>query len=394
MLENKRVERVRRIALMAAGGSALLLAGCTTSPEPKMALNSSTKEYFSEAAYGVKASPRVAELGERVPRRAGHYQVGDPYKVKGRWYRPKLDTDYKKVGAASWYGSAFNGRLTANGEVYDMTRLTAAHPTMPLPSYARVTNLENGSSVIVRVNDRGPFEYGRIIDLSKRAALLLDYQHTGVANVEVAYVGPAPLEGNDDRYLLASYQPGDGAAPDPSIGLPTGVMVAMNGTTPSSVEGAATVAFAGQPGLITLPASGPIVPDRPEMDEIAGVQPIPLLSYADRRVNAAAGAFAAVLESSMSAQDIIRSWKRTGGDVAARPAEPGYLALGTWHSREAALEEMQALTAIGRPEMEISRSGGKANYSLSLYPDGRYSLDAMLEQAWANGAADAFAVRD
>src|SRR5690606_935511 len=120
MALNKRVEHVRRIALMAAGGSALLLAGCTTSPEPKMALNSSTKEYFSEAAYGVKASPRVAELGEKVPRRSGRYQVGDPYKVKGKWYRPKLDTGYRKIGAASWYGSAFNGRLTANGEIYDM----------------------------------------------------------------------------------------------------------------------------------------------------------------------------------------------------------------------------------------------------------------------------------
>lgn len=394
MLSNKRVERIRRIAVTAAGGGALLLTGCTTSPQPKTALDNSSKEYFSEAAYGVKASPRVAQLGENVPRRSGRYQVGDPYKVKGKWYRPKVDAEYKKVGSASWYGSAFNGRMTANGEIYDMMRLTAAHPTMPLPSYARVTNLENGSSVIVRVNDRGPFEYGRIIDLSKRAAQLLDYQHTGVANVEVAYVGPAPLEGNDDRYLMASYQPGDGGAPNPSIGLPSGVMVAMNGATPTSSEGAATVAFASQPGLgatQALPLSGPIVPDRPEMDDVAEAHSMPLLSYADRRVNSAAEAFAGVLGSSMSAQDVVRSWKRGGG---ALPVQGGYLSLGTWYSRSAALQEMQALDRFGRTEMEISRAGGKVAYSLNLYPDGRYTLDAMLEQAWASGAEDAFAVRD
>ena len=89
-----------------------------------------------------------------------------------------------------------------------MTHLTAAHPTMPLPSYARVTNLKNGSSVIVRVNDRGPYAHGRIIDLSKRAAEMLDYAHTGIAKVKVEYVGRAPLDGHDDSYLMASYRPG------------------------------------------------------------------------------------------------------------------------------------------------------------------------------------------
>ena len=99
--------------------------------------------------------------------------MGDPYQVAGRWYYPKLDPNYSRVGRASWYGAAFHGRLTANGEVYDMNALTAASPTMPLPSYARVTNLDNGSSVIVRVNDRGPFAKGRVIDLSARAAKML-----------------------------------------------------------------------------------------------------------------------------------------------------------------------------------------------------------------------------
>ncbi len=126
-----------------------------------------------------------------------------------------------------------------------MTHLTAAHPTMPLPSYARVTNLKNGSSVIVRVNDRGPYHEGRIIDVSQRAAEMLDYANIGTAKVKVEYVGRAPLDGHDDQYLMASYHPGN-RAPDPSDGLPTGVMVAMNGPSPSLPIGAAAVPFPGQ----------------------------------------------------------------------------------------------------------------------------------------------------
>ncbi len=113
-----------------------------------------------------------------------------------------------------------------------MNRLTAAHPTLPLPSYARVTDLDNGASIVVRVNDRGPFANGRIIDLSRRAAELLDYKDDGVAKVRVDYIGPAPLDVNDDPYLMASYRPGKGIESAP--GLNTGVMLAMDGTTPSS----------------------------------------------------------------------------------------------------------------------------------------------------------------
>src|SRR5690606_37005950 len=162
----------------------------------------------------------------------GRDQTGKPYMVKGKWYHPTEAPGYRKTGLASWYGDAFHGRLTANGEIYDMTHLTAAHPTMPLPSYARVTNTKNGNSVIVRVNDRGPFAHGRVIDLSRRAAELLDYTHSGVAKVEVEYVGRAPLDGRDDAFLMASYRPG-GRAPDPSDGMPSGVMIAMNGPTPT-----------------------------------------------------------------------------------------------------------------------------------------------------------------
>ncbi len=136
-----------------------------------------------------------------------------------------------------------------------MAHLTAAHPTMPLPSYARVTNLANGSSVIVRVNDRGPYEFDRVIDLSQKAAEMLDYQHHGTANVKVEYVGRAPLDGNDDAFLMASYRPAGGDM----IGQPaTGVMMAMNGPTPTSPKSRVPM-----PVMDAVPVSAPIPENSP-----------------------------------------------------------------------------------------------------------------------------------
>ena len=188
------------------------------------------KEYFSEKEYGVKASPRVVANGP-VPKGGGRFMVGNPYQVKGKWYYPKEDFGYSKVGIASWYGSAFHGRLTANGEVYDQQSLTAAHPTFPLPSYARVTNVETGSSIIVRVNDRGPYHPGRIIDLSNKTAQLLDLQHSGTGDVRVQYVGRARMDGHDEPYLMASYIPKGSRIPsiNPGGQIATGVMVASAG---------------------------------------------------------------------------------------------------------------------------------------------------------------------
>jgi rare lipoprotein A len=175
------------------------LAGCAQPPSQ----HAHGREFFSVARYGA-ASPRVVDDGEPVPRGGGQYLVGHPYSIAGRTYYPSENPHYAAVGMASWYGDAFHGRRTANGEVYDMRSLSAAHPTMPLPSYARVTNLANGYSMIVRVNDRGPYAPGRIIDVSSRVADMLDIKSTGTAKVKVEYAGPAPLAGTDDDTLVAS----------------------------------------------------------------------------------------------------------------------------------------------------------------------------------------------
>jgi rare lipoprotein A len=166
--------------------------------------------------YGVSSSPRVVAFGDPVPKGGGTYRVGKPYTVGGRVYVPEEDVNYREDGLASWYGDDFHGRLTANGEVYDMTSLSAAHPTLPMPCYARVTNLSNGKSLIVRVNDRGPYHGNRLMDVSSRAAELLEFKGNGVARVRVEYVGRAPLEGSDDRQLMATLRTGV-PAPSPSL---------------------------------------------------------------------------------------------------------------------------------------------------------------------------------
>jgi rare lipoprotein A len=121
--------------------------------------------------------------------------VGVPYQIGDTWYYPSEQPDYDETGIASWYGPTFYGRSTANGERFDADALTAAHRTLPMPVNVRVTNLDNGKSLIVRVNDRGPFAKGRIIDLSERAATLLGYKQQGTARVRVTFVGRADLKG-------------------------------------------------------------------------------------------------------------------------------------------------------------------------------------------------------
>lgn len=135
-----------------------------------------------------------------------------PYQIRGRWYHPAEQPVYDEVGLASWYGDQFHGRPTATGERFDMNQLTAAHKTLPLPGLVEVTNLANGRSVVLRVNDRGPFVDGRIIDLSRGAADALDLRRAGVGQVRVRYLGRAPRQGGG-QVMMASAGPVPAAAP-------------------------------------------------------------------------------------------------------------------------------------------------------------------------------------
>lgn len=176
---------------------------------------------FPQSKYGA-ASQRVVAEGEEVPKGGGRQLVGKAYSVAGKRYTPfEKPVGFTQVGTASWYGEAFHGRRTANGEVYDRHSVSAAHPTMPLPAYARVTNLMNSRSIIVRVNDRGPFHGGRMMDLSQTTADALAFRHLGTARIKMEYLGQASLAGSDDKLLLATLRTDGSAAPIPGTSART-----------------------------------------------------------------------------------------------------------------------------------------------------------------------------
>jgi rare lipoprotein A len=357
-------------ALRLAAISCLCLtaAACSTSsqsvPATQAAAEINEETKFSVAEYGVPASARVT-TSANVPKGGGRQMVGQPYKVRGKWYTPKEDPGYNRSGLASWYGPNFHGRYTANGEIYDQYHLSAAHPTFPLPSYALVTNEENGHSVVVRVNDRGPFSDRRIIDVSSKAAELLDFKQQGIAQVNVKYVGPARMDGHDMPFLMASYRPSGQRGPSvvPEGQIASGVMLAMNETaSPQNVASDAILPGVGtQPGAPSLPAPqpltrdmvgleqapevetereaaaasmdtsapsamspatvqdvdlvlpdiGPVLPERPT---VLGAGQHMTAAYAQQRVSAAYGAFDELMSDapSLTSDQIVGAWKRRG----------------------------------------------------------------------------------
>ncbi len=247
---------------------ALFLANCASEPTrgrgPMSAQNQREIGAFSDKRKYGSASPRVVQYGGTVPKGGGRDHVGKPYRIAGRTYTPRDNPDYSAVGMSSWYGDAFHGRKTANGEVYDKHAYTAAHPTMPLPSYARVTNASNGRSIIVRVNDRGPFHAGRIIDVSERVANALEFKHIGTARVKVDFVQRASVAGSDDHKLIATLRT-DGSAANLS-GNSSPVMVAENTFIPTL---AASPVPATRPVAALAPRPAPVFVSTPAVEPVA-----------------------------------------------------------------------------------------------------------------------------
>jgi rare lipoprotein A len=201
---------LRNISTVLVLGLAVALAGCSSHKSGSTrALRNSAGE--SLAGFQGKGSSYYKGNGA-IPKGGGRYFVGKPYQVAGRWFTPKEQPGYDRKGAASWYGEAFHRRKTSNGEYFDMNMLTAAHPTLPLPSYARVTNLENGKVIVVRINDRGPFVGTRIIDLSKRSADALGYKNRGKAAVRVQWIGNAPVNDNGAHLAMMNRKVKSGAS--------------------------------------------------------------------------------------------------------------------------------------------------------------------------------------
>jgi rare lipoprotein A len=216
------------IAAVLGVATALLVAGC------------------SENELVVNYSKVLAQTQQPA---AQAYKIGQPYQVAGVWYYPKVDYGYDETGIASWYGPDFHGKPTASGEIYDQNGLTAAHKTLPLPTIVQVTNLENGRSLKLRINDRGPFVNGRIIDVSRRAAQLLGFHQNGTARVRVQVLA-------DESMALAAALTG-------GSGVPAGL------SQPPVPDAAPTVAVTAQPLPSTTGAAGPVPSTAPAVPSAA-----------------------------------------------------------------------------------------------------------------------------
>lgn len=260
--------------LLLAFCAGLVLAGCAQQPAKK--IRSAGKEYFPSSKYG-PASPRMVADGRPIPRGGGVYLVGRPYTIAGKRYVPfEKSTAYSVTGTASWYGAAFHGRRTANGEIYDMDSVTAAHPTMPLPSYARVTNLKNGKSMIVRVNDRGPYHAGRVMDVSSRVAELLEFKNTGTGRIRLDYIGRAGLAGSDDARLVATLRSDGGLAQLEGYTPPDETMVAEAPAAPQAQPAPAPEPVAPKPEPVRPAPVAAIAPATPVQPKIETLEPEPV----------------------------------------------------------------------------------------------------------------------
>lgn len=271
-------------------------------------------------------------------RQPGAYKVGTPYQIAGVWYYPKEDPFYDETGIASWYGSDFHGKATANGERYDMDTLTAAHRTLPMPTIVRVTNLENGRSLRLRVNDRGPYARGRIIDVSRRAATLLGFQDKGTARVRVQFEGRAEV-----------------------------------GATPPSLEG--EVATVATPSDVR---SAPV--STVSSSELA---PLPGASAAPPRQPAAALPTAA--PTSAGASESIEP----DGVVTTVPVPAStrlWVQLGSFLSRGNADRLAERMLYVGRAQVATAMINGRAHHRVRLGPFARVEeADAMLDKVIAKG---------
>ncbi|WP_182421904.1 septal ring lytic transglycosylase RlpA family protein [Aureimonas sp. ME7] len=367
--------RVAKLGLFVTASMAL--AGCqsTSSSTHDELAPEDDAPIFSSSIFGVKASPRVTR-SKTVPKGGGRDQTGKPYVVRGKWYYPKEEPGYVKSGTASWYGANFHGRLTANGEVYDMYHLSAAHPTFPLPSYARVTNKANGNSVLVRVNDRGPYMHDRVLDVSAKAAEVLAFKNDGIADVKVEYVGRAPLEGDDTRMLMASFRPGDGRAID--SGLPSGVMIASRKPAEPTLLASLFTSKKAVAQPRATPAAKPSM-RTPSIEDLIqtydrAAVPVPLsrnalLSFASDEPKLGSHLALSQIMSGVGMRETIEIGEIDDFGVLARVSD----LLGD------------------RGVMREEKTGGRTSLAVDLRAG--QDADGILQEIWSAGASDAFVLK-
>lgn len=344
-------QTLTRLAIVLTAGASL--AACAT-VEPR----------YPSRGSGAQAGLPSGGAGER--------KVGKPYEVGGIWYVPREQPDYDQVGVASWYGDAFHMKATANGEVFDMNAVSAAHTTLPLPSMVEVTNLENGRKLVVRVNDRGPFVGDRIIDLSREAARQLGSDRAGLARVRVRYIGPAPLVGPAEGYRVASSGP-----------LPTRRGASAAGPVST---GAAAMAGAGSDPVLELAAGAPM---RTEPFAAAPLGTAPIAPITTQALAPVTGG--EILSTPIS--------PAPGASVPLRgtlPATPGLrIQAGAFSSQANAQQAANRLAAAGPASVEaMQRADGMTLYRVILpAPADEDAAYALRDRVAEYGFADARVVR-
>ncbi|MEQ8250153.1 MAG: septal ring lytic transglycosylase RlpA family protein [Oceanibaculum nanhaiense] len=312
----------------------------------------------AEAQFAAQTAKAIQQPSAKTQ---GYYKIGDPYEIRGVWYYPTVDYSYTETGIASWYGPGFHGKLTANGEIYDENDLTAAHRTLPMPSLVRVTNLENGRSLVVRVNDRGPFAHGRIIDLSRRSAQLLGIEQRGTAKVKVEI-----LPAESQRLAEAAKQ---------------GTLIAT--------------ADAQQPGA----SVGPAV--RPSPVASVSAETLPPASSASGGVSRApAPPPIAVINPATTqagATQAARAPQSNDGRIDTVPVEQTriYIQAGAFSDHNNALRLSGALRRIAPSQISETRVDGQTFYRVRLGPVASVTdADAILEQVIGSGYPGARVVVD
>jgi rare lipoprotein A len=310
-----------RFAPATSLGSLLLLCACATS--------------------NLHVAPSQAPAPHAV------YKIGDPYQINGAWYYPAEDLSYDETGIASWYGQDFHGKYTANGDVFDLNALTAAHRTLPMPSVVQVTNLDNGRTLKLRVNDRGPYARGRIIDVSRRAAQLLGFDGTGTAKVRVRIIPADSIQAK----LLALHGSGQDQIAAASPPLPVAPVTTEKLATPAGVRIAR--------GDAPPPAARP---HQPPPEPPANLQPPPLPEQITT--------------------------------VAVRPSAI-YVQAGAFSRAENAQRLRARLAALGNVRVTDSRINGASLYRVRIGPVGSVTeADRLLDRVVDSGAPEARIVVD
>ena len=316
----------------------------------------------------VAATAGCAGIGTSSAPQSGraYNKIGAPYMIKGVLYTPREQPGYDETGIASWYGPGFHGRKTANGETYNQNDITAAHATLPLPTNVRVTNLDNGRSLVVRVNDRGPFHDGRIIDLSARSAELLGFKGAGTARVRVQVLGPPTVP----DFAIAKAEPPP--VPMPAPPPPTQPVAKPQEPKPSETVSIAMAPIANPEGeLFSVVSELRPIPDPPPK----------LTSAAMKRASEIAAAAAALLISPAAAAEAPPS------PIAAAGY---YVQAGTFADSANADALYRSLKAFGRAAIVPSESNGRWLYRVRIGPiASREEAGGILQDLMSRGITDA-----